>query len=547
MEACPQNRAQRALVLPRKAMGAAALSLLALVNAPAHSAPLSPEQTKKIAVDAYIYGYALMTSDITGRAFTNTIAPSAATFQAPVNQLVNMPKYAPANYKGVTAPNADTLYTAAVLDVKKEPMLLSYPDMKDRYFLFPIYSQYTDVIGAPGKRTLGSGAQTIAIVGPGWKGKLPAGVTQVVKSPTNSAFLIGRVYADGTAADFAEVNAEQKEFKLVPLSAYGKAYTPPAGSVDPSAPSVKDKVRDLIAAMDVQTYFNALTKSMVQNPPAKADGPILKEMAEIGIVPGRPFEMSKLSSEQQAALADVVKVATAKIQEQTKAGNQVVNGWLLTTGTGSYGTNYLWRAAVANFAWGANLTQDAIYPSIQNDDTGAPLVGSNTYTVHFAKGEAPPAAGFWSITMYDSSYYFYPNAQNKQTLSLRDKPVFNPDGSLDLYFSNVKPANAPEANWLPAPPDSILGAQLLGFQHHGKSLERAAERIRHLVDIVLHDGRPCVGAHVEGLVEREAHRHRAWNVAFRDLLFVDEERGCSALADAAARILEGHAHHMMAG
>jgi hypothetical protein len=450
-----KSRAPSALILPGRAMGAAALSLLALVNAPAHSAPLSPQQTQKIAVDAYIYGYALMTTDITGRAFINTVAPSPGTLQAPINQLVNIPRYPPANYKGVTAPNADTLYTAANLDLKKEPVLLSYPDMKGRYFLFPIYSQYTDVIGAPGKRTLGTGPQTIAIVGPGWKGKLPAAVTQVVKSPTNSAFIIGRVYADGTAADFAEVNAAQKEFKLVPLSAYGNAYTPPEGTVDASAPSVKDKVRDLIAAMDVQTYFNAMTKSMVQNPPAKADGPMLKEMAEIGIVPGQPFEMSKLSSEQQAALADVVKVATEKIQEQTKAGNQVVNGWLLTTGTGSYGTNYLWRAAVANFGFGANLTKDAIYPSTKNDNSGAPLVGTNTYTVHFPKGETPPASGFWSITMYDSSYYFYPNAQNKQTLSLRDKPVFNPDGSLDLYFSNVKPANVPEANWLPAPPDNF--------------------------------------------------------------------------------------------
>jgi hypothetical protein len=111
---------------------------------------------------------------------------------------------------------------------------------------------------------------------------------------------------------------------------------------------------------------------------------------------------------------------------------------------------------MANYGWGANLTKDAIYPSTKDDDTGALLVGKNTYTVHFPQGRTPPASGFWSITMYDSSYFFYPNPQNKQTVSLRDKPVFNPDGSLDLYFSNVKPANAPEANWLPAPADNFI-------------------------------------------------------------------------------------------
>ncbi|MFM0341588.1 hypothetical protein [Paraburkholderia fungorum] len=34
-------------------------------------------------------------------------------------------------------------------------------------------------------------------------------------------------YADGTDADYAEVNAAQKEFRLVPLSAYGTVYMPP--------------------------------------------------------------------------------------------------------------------------------------------------------------------------------------------------------------------------------------------------------------------------------------------------------------------------------
>ena len=34
--------------------------------------------------------------------------------------------------------------------------------------------------------------------------------------------------------DYAEVHKLQDEFKLVPLSSYGKPYRPPAGTVDPS-------------------------------------------------------------------------------------------------------------------------------------------------------------------------------------------------------------------------------------------------------------------------------------------------------------------------
>jgi hypothetical protein len=441
----------------RMLITAAASTFVMWAAAPSRAADLTPQEAKQIAVDAYIYGYSLMTSDVTEKAFINTTAPSPQTFQAPLNQLVNIPKYPPADYKGVTAPNADTLYSAAFMDVSKEPILLSYPDMKGRYFLFPIYSQWTEVIAAPGKRTLGTGAQTIAITGPNWHGTLPPGVTQEVKSPTNTAFTIGRVYADGTPADYAEVNAAQKEFKLVPLSSYDKPYTPPAGTIDHTAPSVKDKVRNIIGAMDTQTYFNAMASSMAVNPPVlPQDAPIVAEMAKIGLVPGKPFDLSKLPPADQTALADVAKTASAQMEGQEKTGNKVVNGWLLTSGTGEYGTKYLWRAAVANFGWGANLTKDAIYPSTKTDSTGATLTGANTYVVHFAEGETPPADGFWSVTMYDSAYFFYPNALNKLTVSMRDHPVLNPDGSLDLYFSHVKPANAPEANWLPAPADQFI-------------------------------------------------------------------------------------------
>ncbi len=418
---------------------------------------LTPQEAQKIGVDAYIYGYSLITSDVTGAAFINVKAPSPRTFQAPLNQFVSLPKYPPADYHGVTAPNADTLYSGAFIDVSKEPIILSYPDMHGRYFLFPIYSEWTNVIGAPGKRTLGTGPQTIAITGPTWEGTLPQGITQQVKSPTGSVFIIARVYAEATAKDYAAVNALQKDFKLVPLSSHGKPYSPPAGTIDPKAPSVKDIVRNLISAMDTQTYFSRMAKSMALNPPVlPEDAPIVAEMAKIGLVPGQTFDLSKLSTEVQKALADVGKTAYDQIAEQQKKGGKTVNGWLVTTGTGAYGTNYLWRAGVSAYGWGANLSKDAVYPSTKADSDGATLVGTNTYVVHFAKDESPPVDGFWSVTMYDSEYYFYPNPLNKLTVSLRDHPKFNSDGSLDLYFAHKKPANAPRANWLPAPAGQFI-------------------------------------------------------------------------------------------
>ena len=128
----------------------------------------------------------------------------------------------------------------------------------------------------------------------------------------------------------------------------------------------------------------------------------------------------------------------------------MVNGWLVTSGTGDYGTNYLLACRRFRLWLGRELARMRSIPA-RKRQRWCTLDGANTYIMHFAKGETPPVDGFWSITMYEASYYFYPNSLNKLTVSMRDHPEFNADGSLDLYFSHDKPANAPQANWLPAP------------------------------------------------------------------------------------------------
>jgi hypothetical protein len=78
----------------------------------------------------------------------------------------------------------------------------------------------------------------------------------------------------------------------------------------------------------------------------------------------------------------------------------VVNGWQMNTNTmGVYGNYYLKRAIIAQIGLGANLPEDAIYPFNLADATGRPLDGANKYTLHFEKGETPPATAFWSVTL----------------------------------------------------------------------------------------------------------------------------------------------------
>jgi hypothetical protein len=250
----------------------------------------------------------------------------------------------------------------------------------------------------PGTRTTGTGVQTYAITGPGWTGTLPAGVKEY-KSPTNMVWLLGRIYCTGTPEDYAAVHALQDQIGLVPLSAYGKPYTPAPGAVDPSI-DMKTAVRDQVNRMDAVAYFTLLAQLMKTNPPVPADAPALARFARIGLVPGQDFDASKL----QADFAKrIPQIAFDRIMLQFKVNPAVkdINGWNYTTKTGIYGADYLMRALITAIGLGANRPQDAVYPTSLTDADGRSYDGTHEYMVHFGKDELPPADGFWSITMYD--------------------------------------------------------------------------------------------------------------------------------------------------
>ena len=415
-------------------------------------AGLSEADVMAIATDAYIYGYPLVTMEMTRRVMTNVAKPEGT--HGPMGQFVKMREYPTAAFKDVTAPNADTLYTVAWVDVTKEPWVLSIPDMKDRYFLFPMLSGWTDVFQVPGKRTTGTKAQKYAITGPGWTGTLPEGVVEY-KSPTGLVWILGRIYCTGTPQDYKAVHALQDQVSIVPLSAYGKPYTPPDGKFDANI-DMKTPVREQVNKMDAGAYFKLLADLMKTNPPASADAPMVEKMARIGIVPGQDFDIGKLDPAVAKGLQGAPKAAQEKIMAHFGTAGNVVNGWVFTTKAGVYGTDYVQRALITAIGLGANRPQDAIYPTSEKDADGNPYDGANRYVMHFDKGQMPPADGFWSLTMYNAEYFFVANKLNRYTLSSRDKFKMNKDGSVDLYIQKSSPGKGMEANWLPAPDGKFI-------------------------------------------------------------------------------------------
>ncbi|MGE5374073.1 MAG: DUF1254 domain-containing protein [Bacteroidota bacterium] len=392
---------------------------------------------------------------------TNVVAPTDTPegAKAPMGQFARFRKYLDASYTDVTAPNADTLYTYAYLDVSKEPWVVSIPDMKGRYAVFSIFDAWTTVFADPGKRTTGTGAQTFAITGPGWSGTLPPGVKEY-KSSTGIVLFDGKIYCTGTPEDYKQVHALQDKVTAVPLSSYGKPYKPVPGTIDPAV-DMKTIVRDQVNAMEGGDFFKLFAELLKTNPPTAEDTEMVAQLGRLGIFPGQDFDIAKLDPAVAQALVKAPKTAQARIlgwqREGVAAGDwRIENGWILTTKTGPYGTDYIQRALIAFIGLYANLAQDSVYPVSNGPDVGLKYSGANNYVMHFSKGEMPPVKGFWSLTMYNAQYFFVDNALNRYNLSSRNKFKTNADGSVDLYIQHNSPGKAKESNWLPAPAHQFI-------------------------------------------------------------------------------------------
>jgi hypothetical protein len=434
-------------LLPRRTLAALAISAMAASGGLAQLAqPVSEQEAREIARDAYIYAYPMLVMEMTRRVGTNVAKPEGA--RAPMNQIANVREFPTPAFTDVVRPNADTLYSVMFFDVSKDPMVFSVPDSGGRYYLLPMLDMWTDVFAVPGKRTTGAGAQTFAVVGPHWQGKLPQGI-EAIRSPTSTVFMLGRTQTNGTA-DYPAVHKFQDGLKAVPLSHYGKPYTPPKGTVnaaqDMSSPSGQ------VHKMDAATFFATFAELLKTNPPHANDYPILARLKRIGIEPGKSFSLASARPEVQRALTAAMPDAQQDIEAVMHRSGVLANGWRTNlTAIGTYGTDYLHRAGIAYAGLGANPIEDAVYPSLFADASGEPLRSDRRYQLHFGKDQIPPVRAFWSLTMYDDRQLFAANPIDRYAIGDRDKLSFNPDGSLDLYIQRDSPGADKEPNWLPTP------------------------------------------------------------------------------------------------
>ena len=414
---------------------------------------LKKEELDRIALQSYIYTYPLVLMEITRQQMTNMPLGQNPN-RGPMMEFAHIRTFPNAKFREVVRPNFDTLYSLAWVDVSKEPVIISVPEIKDRFYMLPMYDMWTDTFAVIGTYANGTKAGNYALCMPEWKGKLPKGVERI-NATTPTFWIIGRTQTNGPK-DYKYINKIQDNYKLTPLSYFvaHKTYKP----VFKKDKSVDDVTPPMVQVekMDAKTFYTMAMQLMKKNPPHATDQVRVDRMKRIGLTPEN-FDYDKLPADVKAALEKAVANSHKVMRSYVPKLGSIVHGWqILTKSVGVYGIDYLQRATTALYGLGANPYYWAFYPLNVTDKNGNVPTGDKKYVIHFDKDKIPPVNAFWSVTIYDKEGFPIDNPINRYAIGDRDDLQFNKDGSLDIYIQPRSPGKAKESNWLPSSGKGVI-------------------------------------------------------------------------------------------
>jgi hypothetical protein len=314
---------------------------------------------------------------------------------------------------------------------------------------------YTYNFDYVGTRTTGNDGGTYLLAGPGWTGEKPDGITKVITSDTDFAFVVYRTQLFGPD-DLTEVTKIQAQYSAEPLSVFlGDKESPSAPAINwPTPLSREAQKADL-------RFFDLLDFQLQFAPTLSMDADVRARLASIGVTGEGKFDSANLSPQLQEAFRAGMADAWAEFDTLKKDKldtGQVTSGDVFGSKDDLKG-NYLYRMAGAVTGIYGNSEQEAMYPVIATDSTGAALTGADNYTLTFAAGQLPPVDGFWSATMYKQpETLLVDNPINRYLINSPMLPNLtkNPDGSLTVYVQNRPPGPDKTANWLPAPTGTFI-------------------------------------------------------------------------------------------
>ncbi|WP_440555729.1 DUF1254 domain-containing protein [Streptomyces sp. SCPE 10] len=397
---------------------------------------------------AFVYGFPYIYNAVLRHRWVTQKPETETTPYAPVNHFWHASRLWDASDREGVSPNNDTLYSWAWVDLREEPLVLSHPDMGNRYFTFELVAFTSDNYDYVGMRATGSKAGDFALIGPGWTGDLPQGVRRTATAPTPWVLVVGRTLVEGEH-DLAAVHALQQQYRLTPLHLFGKESA--------TLPERRDVPVPADLAKDPLGPWKTLNAVLAENPPPKHHDVLLRQFAEIGIGPGLDVE-----AQPEPVKEGLIRAATAAVpmlEQQLLSGQwgELINGWRYPPPQiGHLGDDFLRRAAEQSLVGVAiNDPEEAVYLAAFTDGAGETLAAGD-YELHYEAGTLPPVSAFWSLTAYDEDRNLIPNPIDRYSIGDRTQGlVRDADGGLTLYLRPDSPGPAREPNWLPTPRQGV--------------------------------------------------------------------------------------------
>ncbi len=420
-----------------------------------HLPPLDPKGTTalhdyaySLALQAAVWGIAPTT--FYALRYNDAVGPKP---KAPPGEIwrmsdISTPKLS--EEAGYVTPNVNTVYGFGFMDLGAEPIILKVPNSHGRYYMVEILDAYTNAFAYAGGVATGYDGGEFALIGPGWKGALPAGMRRI-DAPTRWLLLQPRVHMKNPE-DLAGARKVLGEITTEPLSKYLGKPTPKALKEDYPPPHFDDPKLPVSANSykDPLQFWDILSNTINENPPPQDQITALLPMfAPLGIELGKKWDRTKV----HPVVLEAMKEAATNVGMKTLVDippGQMKNGWVFCwPSTGNFRTDYINRASIVRWGLTANTLEEAIYVGSQVDSQNKPLMGENKYTLTL---EPPPfkEPGFWSATMYNyDNNYTVENSINRYSLGSDNPLVINKDGAVTLYMQSTSPGKDKEANWLP--------------------------------------------------------------------------------------------------
>jgi hypothetical protein len=405
-----------------------------------------------LGVRAYVWGSALILATRLRQSFTNPLDPFAPRLPtsagASLNNIGHQRALSDPTLMGI-APNVDTLYSLAWLDLAGEPFVLEAPDFGSRYYTFQMAYGDTSTELSLGARTHGGQLPAIFVSGSNDRTEVPQGMLHVA-CPTRYLQIAGRVLVQpDDRDDHSAVYDLQSRISLRTLSRYlsgedGLNPVPEQRLLEEGSDSIDG---DLVP---LNQLGNVLRDWIV----LPHERNLVDSFTPIGLTPEHGFRPDALAAAARAEVARGLADGAELVERKTHELGRNVNGWTINYDGPRFGRDYLLRAAVGKDQIYVTVPEEALYPVAKVDADGAPLTGGHAYRLAFAPGQLPPVDAFWSLTMYRRDPYpLVPNPIHRYAIGDRTRGlVADPDGSLTIRIQHRQPSKAARVNWLPAPP-----------------------------------------------------------------------------------------------